>query len=129
MRRRGEAAAVLAAVMWCGPAQAGGDPVAGRVVFEKCLVCHSTEIGVNKIGPSLWHLLGRKSGTVQGYMYSDALLRANVVWDQPTLDPFLADPRHVVNGSRSMFQGVKDPKDRADVIAYLVTLNFEPVDE
>jgi cytochrome c2 len=34
-----------------------------------------------------------------------------------------------VSGSRAMFQGVKDPKDRADVIAYLVTLNFEPVDE
>jgi len=144
MRMRGEAAALLAVLLFSGtaaaqnsPAQPGpapggpvpgspvlaGDPEAGRVLFQKCQTCHSGEIGVNKVGPSLWNVVGRKSATVPDYPYSPALRNAHKVWDAATLDAYLADPRHVLNGTRMLFQGLQDPRDRANVIAYLATLN------
>jgi cytochrome c len=123
MGTRGVAAAVLAALLFGGAAQAEGDPVAGQAVFQKCMNCHSPEIGVNKIGPSLFGVVGRRSAAVPDYMYSDTLRRANTVWTAGSLDVYLTDPRHVLNGTRMMFQGLKDPRDRADVIAYLGTLD------
>jgi cytochrome c len=122
MRLRGDVAAVLTVLLFGATARAEGDPVAGRDVFQKCLTCHSAEIGVNKIGPSLWGVLGRRSASVPDYMYSDALRNAKQVWDATALDTYLTDPRHVLIGTRMMFQGLPDAKDRANVIAYLATL-------
>lgn len=122
MRMRGEAAAMLAVLLLAGTAQAG-DPVAGQNVFRKCQNCHSPEIGVNKIGPSLWGVLGRKAGSVPDYMYSDTLRNSTHVWDANALELYLADPRHVLKGTRMMFQGLPELKDRADLIAYLGTLD------
>ena len=123
MRVRGEAAAALVVLLYCGQAGAQGNPEAGKLVFEKCHTCHSARIGVNKIGPSLWGVLGRRSATVPDFMYSEALRAADKVWDAGSLDVYLADPRHVLNGTRMMFKGLDDPRDRADVIAYLATLD------
>jgi cytochrome c len=100
-----------------------GDPVAGRVLFQKCQNCHSPDIGVNKIGPSLWGVVGRRAASVPDYMYSDTMRNATHVWNAAALDIYLADPRHVLKGTRMMFQGLPDPRDRADVIAYLGTLD------
>jgi cytochrome c len=100
---------------------AAGDPDAGRQVFTRCGVCHTTEPGVNKIGPSLAGVVGRKSGTVPEYEYSPAMKDANITWDNDTLDKFLAGPGNFVHGTK-MFLSLPNSADRQNVIAYLDTL-------
>ena len=83
--------------------------------------CHATEPGVNKIGPSLAGVVGRKSGFAPGFNYSPALKEANITWDEKTLDQFLQNPTGDVHGSR-MFLTVPNAADRQNAIAYLETL-------
>jgi len=100
------------------PAVAGGDPVAGRLVFRKCQACHSMEPGKNILGPSLAGIVGRKAGSEAGYNYSPAMKQANIVWDAKSLDAYLSDPQKFVPGNKMPFPGLKTDHDRADVIAY-----------
>jgi cytochrome c len=96
------------------------DPVAGKALFEHtCANCHSLDVGVNKVGPSLWHVVGRHSATVDGYDYSHAMKTLDGVWTPEALNVYLQDPRGDVHGARMWFKGLPDPKDRANVIAYL----------
>jgi cytochrome c len=76
---------------------------------------------VNKMGPSLADVVGRKSGSAPGYNYSAALKAANITWDEKTLDQWLQNPTGDVHGSK-MFITVPDAGDRQNVIAYLETL-------
>lgn len=108
---------VLPASAW-----AAGDPVAGKAVFNQCAICHSAEKGVMKIGPSLFGVVGRKAGTLEGYTYSEAMKKHDVVWNNDTLNTYLTDPRKVVPGTKMIFPGIKDDAKRANVIAYLDTL-------
>jgi cytochrome c len=102
---------------------ADGDPVAGMVVFQRtCQNCHSVEIGVNKVGPSLWNVVGRQPAAVPDYAYSEGMKANKVPWGPSSLDAYLADPRGDVHGVKMFFKGLADQKDRADVIAYLLTL-------
>jgi nitrite reductase (NO-forming) len=98
-----------------------GDPTAGRLVFRKCQVCHSLEVGKNILGPSLAGVIGRKAGSEPSYSYSQAMKGANIAWDAKTLDQYLADPAKVVPGNKMPFPGLKTDHDRADVIAYLAS--------
>ncbi len=106
-----------------GTAQAA-DAKNGQLVFmDNCAVCHSAERGAaNKIGPNLFGVVGRKSATVAGYMYSPAMMMANLTWDVPTLTVYLMGPQKKVPGTKMGFPGFSDPMDEADVIAYLETL-------
>ena len=72
------------------------DPVKGKKVFKKCVACHSLQESKNKIGPSLYNLLGRKAGSVDGYKYSKAMKNSDVVWDEESLDKFLTKPRKFI---------------------------------
>jgi len=110
------------AALAVGAANAEGDPAAGKDVFKKCAVCHSPEKGVNKIGPSLFGIVGSKSAEVDGYTFSKAMQDANKTWDEATLDQYLTNPREVVPGTKMIFPGLKSESDRANVIAYLATL-------
>jgi cytochrome c len=103
------------------PSLAAGDPAAGQKVFAECAGCHATAPGVNKIGPSLAGVVGRKSGTVAGYNYSSAMQNLNVTWNDDTLDKFLANPAGFAHGTK-MFISVPNSSDRQNVIAYLGTL-------
>jgi cytochrome c len=104
-------------------ADAGGDAAAGQAIFKRtCQNCHSTEIGVNKIGPSLFNVVGRQPASVPDYAYSDAMKANKTAWDATALDAYLADPRGDVHGAKMMFRGLPEAKDRADVIAYMRTL-------
>ena len=99
------------------------DAAAGAAVFKKyCAVCHTVEAGKNKIGPSLFGVVGRKSASVDNYSYSEAMKKFDHTWDPETLDKYLADPRAVVPNTKMIFPGIKDEKERQDVIAYLETL-------
>jgi len=100
-------------------ALADGDPAKGKQIFNKCMVCHSIEQGVNKIGPSLHGVFGRKAGTLAGYNYTDAMKNSGFTWDEATLDKYLTNPRKVVPGTRMVFVGLPKEQDRLDVIAYL----------
>ncbi len=109
----------VAAVCAISAAQAA-DVAAGRVIFDgTCKNCHSLEVGVNKVGPSLWHVVGRPSASVQDYPYSAALRGLHSDWTVAALNDYLEKPREDVHGAQMFFKGLPDPKDRANVIAYL----------
>ena len=100
-----------------------GDPAAGEKQFKaKCAVCHTVEQGKNKIGPSLFGIVGRKSSSIEGFKYSEANKAANLTWDEPTLDKYLTDPKAMVKGTIMTFPGIKNDTERSDVIAYLATV-------
>lgn len=105
-------------------AQAAGDAAEGEKVFKRaCATCHIvTKEGPKRLGPSLFEIAGRKTGTVEGFRYSEANKNANIVWSPETLEPYLADPKKVVPGTIMAFAGLKKAEDRANVIAYLVSL-------
>src|SRR4051794_18557593 len=104
-------------------ADAGGDSVSGRAIFQHiCQNCHSTEIGINKVGPSLWSIVGREPASVPDYTYSEAMKANKSAWTATALNAYLADPRGDVHGAKMFFKGLPESRDRADVIAYLRTL-------
>ncbi len=98
-----------------------GDAAAGEKIFATCSVCHSVEEGVNKVGPSLHGVVGREAGSIEGFAYSDANKNSGITWTPEELFVYLADPQGTVPGTKMAFAGLKDPQQRADVIAYLKT--------
>ena len=100
-------------------ALAEGDVAKGEKVYKKCKACHALEAGKNKVGPSLAGIFGRNAGTVEGFKYSAAMKDSGIVWDDATMDSFLAKPKEVVPKTRMAFPGLKKEQDRMDVIAYL----------
>jgi len=112
----------IAALLGSSASLAAGDAAAGKQAFSgTCGACHSTEAGVNKIGPSLAGIVGSKSGAVPGYNFSPALKAANITWDEQALDKFLANPSADVHGTK-MVISVPDAEHRQNMIAYLKTL-------
>jgi cytochrome c len=106
-----------------GACYAAGDPAAGKSVFQStCSICHSIQPGQNKIGPTLFGLVGRKTGSESGYTYSPPNMAANLTWDAATLDKYLDAPRTIIPGTKMTYAGMKDAGKRADLIAYLATL-------
>lgn len=98
-----------------------GDAAHGEKVFTQCKACHVAEKGVNRIGPSLWGVVGRPAGSIAGYKYSDANKNSGITWTDNELFAYLEAPRKVVPGTKMSFAGLRQPQDRADVIAYLKT--------
>ena len=99
------------------PAIADGDTERGRKIYERCQGCHS--IDRNRAGPLHRGLFGRRAGTVTGFDYSDAMRRSGIIWTAVTLDRFLKAPVKAVPGTSMGFDGVKDGRESADLIAYL----------
>ena len=116
-----------AALFGSAAVAAPANVAAGKRWFARtCENCHSTHIGVNKVGPSLANVVGRKVASVPDFPYSDSM-KANAgagagVWTVEALDAYLADPRGDVHGVKMYFKGLAKAKDRADMIAYLKTL-------
>lgn len=120
MKRIGIAiAATLGLLAMAAQAQ---EVAAGRTAFAQCSACHSVD-GTNGVGPSLKGVVGRKAGSFPGFRYSRAMKGAGFKWDDKTLAAYLADPQKVVPGNVMPFSGVADEKQRADLVAYLMTLN------
>ncbi|MCW3474563.1 c-type cytochrome [Limobrevibacterium gyesilva] len=105
------------------PAHAQNAEAGRRVFTQICSNCHEVAPGRNRIGPSLFGVVGRKTGTLTDFRYSDANRRANIVWDQATLDRYLANPRGIIPGTAMTYNGLKDDPKRHDLIAYLATLH------
>jgi cytochrome c len=111
------AAAFLAATP--GVASAEADLAKGKRAYNKCAACHTLQEGRHRIGPSLYGMFGREAGTVNNYAYSTAMKKSTVVWDEKTLDGYIANPRQFMPGTKMAFPGIRDAQERADLIAYL----------
>lgn len=93
----------------------------GQKVFVACKTCHVTTAGVNRIGPSLHAIVGRKAGIMPGFNYSAANKNSGIVWTEAELFQYLEAPRATIPGTKMTYAGLKKPQDRADVIAWLKT--------
>ena len=92
----------------------------GAKVFKKCVACHSiAEGGANKIGPSLWGVLGRQSGSIPDYKYSKAMVSHGKKWSFEEMNGFLIKPKDWIKGTKMSFAGLKNAKERAAVILYM----------
>jgi cytochrome c len=99
------------------------DAVAGQKVFKSdCAVCHAVTSGTNKVGPSLYGVVGRPAASAAGYKYSAAMTNSGLTWSAAELPTYLAAPGKTVPGTKMTYGGVKDATKRADVVAYLGTL-------
>lgn len=103
-------------------ASAAGDPANGEDVYRaECADCHSLKPGKNKKGPSFAGVIGRTAGSVPGAKYSDAMKASKIVWTAERIDAYIAHPKQVVPGGSMKYDGLDDPKARADVIAFLAS--------
>lgn len=92
----------------------------GQSKFAVCRSCHTiTPGGPNMTGPNLHGLFGRKAGSHPDFNYSDGVKNSGITWDAAQLDKWIENPRAVVPGTKMSFAGLKNPKDRADLIGYL----------
>lgn len=117
---------VLLTLLACGPTARASDGDAGRgeEIYQRCVACHA--LAQNRVGPRHCGLFGRRAGTVKGYSYSAAMKKYAVTWDENTLDRFIENPLKTVPGTRMGYAGVKDPQERADLIAYLKRATGDP---
>ncbi len=116
--------AVLILLTNTSVSQADGDAAKGEKVYVKCKTCHDIDKGVNKVGPSLKGLVGRKAAAVPDFKYSEAMIAKGaegVVWDEATLTVYLPDPKAFVPKTKMVFAGLKKPEDIEDLIAFLKT--------
>ena len=109
---------LMGTLLCVNAAVAGGDPEAGRTVFQQCQVCHSLQPGQHQIGPSLAGIVGRNAGAATGYEYSAAMKHAGLSWTTANLDQFLTSPQSLVPGTIMPFS-LPDERERRDLIAYL----------
>jgi cytochrome c len=92
----------------------------GKQAFAACAPCHATD--QNGVGPQLNGILNRPAGSVEGFRYSRAMKNSKIVWDEKSLDAYLAEPQQLVPGNLMPFSGIADARKRSDLIAYLATL-------
>ncbi len=97
------------------------DVAAGEKTFALCRSCHVLDEGVNRVGPSLYNVVGRQAGSVAGYSYSDANKGSGVTWTEEVLFEYLEDPKAFMPGTKMAFPGIKDAQDRANLVAYLAS--------
>jgi cytochrome c len=96
------------------------DLAAGKTSFNKCMACHSIGEGAkNKVGPELNGLDGRKSGTVEGYNYSDANKNSGITWNEAQFKEYIKDPKAKIPGTKMVFAGIKTEKEVNDLWAYI----------
>lgn len=134
-RRRVFLAALVFATAWGIPAVAEdiGDAVRGETVFQRqCSACH--QIGpeaVNRVGPRLNGIFGRRAGALADFSYSKAMARMGsdgLTWTLETLDAYVANPKALVSGTRMNYRGMADPQARAALLAFLRSWSDKPRD-
>jgi cytochrome c len=96
------------------------DAAAGETSFKKCLACHSIGEGAkNKVGPELNGLDGRKSGTVEGFSYSDGNKNSGITWNKDQFLEYIKDPKAKVPGTKMAFAGIKNETEAQNLWAYI----------
>ncbi len=102
---------------------ASADIGKGEGVFRKCAACHAVVDGENGTGPHLYGVVGRDVASVDGFGYSGALVEVAQVWTAENLNGFLENPKGWARGTSMGFNGLAKPQDRANIIAYLDSLD------
>ena len=96
------------------------DAAAGKSSFNKCMACHAIGEGAkNKVGPELNGLDGRKSGTTEGYSYSEANKNSGITWGKDVFLEYIRDPKAKIPGTKMIFAGIKNEKEANDLWAFL----------
>jgi cytochrome c len=113
----GAGAIVVVALALAASSAIAADLKHGEDVYSRCLACHALES--DRVGPRHCGVVGRRAGSVAGFEYSKAMKASKLTWNPKTLDRFIADPMKTVPGTMMTYAGVKDAKERADLIAYL----------
>lgn len=98
------------------------DVTSGKALYEVCVPCHGTGATSTELGPTLTGIVGRAAGAREDFRYSRAMRNAKILWDESTLNAFLADPQTFIVGTRMPFSGIPDKTERANLISYLGTL-------
>jgi cytochrome c len=122
--KRARCAVGALALVALAVAHAAPDAARGEQLYTRCMACHA--LAVDRVGPHHCGLIGRRAGSVQGFDYSAAMKRSGIVWNDKTLDRFLAKPLALVPGSTMTYDGIADANERADLIAYLQQANGTP---
>ena len=111
--------AALAVAAFTGQTRAQ-DAAAGEKVYVQCRACHQIgETAKNGVGPLLNGLFGRKSGTIEGYTYTDANKNSGITWDEATFAEYIKDPRAKMPGTKMIYAGLKDEQRIKDLTAFL----------
>lgn len=121
-------AAVLSAAIFVSDAAIAADAEEGARVFRRCGACHTVEEGTNRVGPSLYGVVGREIASVENYRYSPAMQEFAAdgkVWTEDLLDEYLTAPNDLVPRSRMIFPGLPDEEDRENLIEYLESVAEE----
>ena len=93
----------------------------GKRVYRLCVSCHLLKKdGGHRVGPNLHGIIGRQAGSVDGFRFSRVVIESGIVWTPEKIDEWLSNPRSFLPGNRMSFSGVRKPKDRQDVIAYIM---------
>jgi len=119
MKVLGLTVSMLMLAAGCGSATAQ-DVAAGENSFKKCLACHAIGEGAkNKVGPVLNGIDGRKSGSVEGYSYSDANKNSGITWSEAVFKEYIKDPKAKIPGTKMAFAGIKNEKEINDLWSYI----------
>ena len=120
MKKLTLSALVVVASAAAASAALAQDAAAGKASFNKCLACHAIGEGAkNKVGPVLNGLDGRKSGTVEGYSYSEANKNSGITWNEATFKEYIQDPKAKIPGTKMAFAGIKKEQEINDLWAFL----------
>jgi cytochrome c len=114
-------AAVLAGCVISHGSALAQDAAAGEKIFNtRCKVCHQIGEGAkNAVGPVLNGLIGRKTGTVEGYNYSEANKNSGLTWDEATFRDYIKNPRAKISGTKMVFAGLPKDEDVENILAFL----------
>jgi len=114
--------AVCVALSLAAAPALAADANRGKTLYQKCVSCHNDQVTSADVGPSLKGVYGRKTAALDNFRYSNAMRRADLVWDDANLKEYILNPQGKIKGNRMPFSGFTDPAEVEDVIAYLKTL-------
>lgn len=120
MKKLTSSALIVFASMAAASGALAQDAAAGKASFNKCMACHAVGEGAkNRVGPALNGLDGRKSGTVEGYSYSEANKSSGITWNKDVFLEYIKDPKAKIPGTKMIFAGIKNEKEAGDLWAYV----------
>jgi cytochrome c len=120
MKKLTSSAMAVIASMAAASGALAQDVAAGKTSFNKCLACHAIGEGAkNKVGPQLNGLEGRKSGTTEGYAYSEANKNSGITWSKEVFLDYIKDPKAKIPGTKMVFAGIKNEKEAGDLWAFI----------
>ncbi|AYH44813.1 c-type cytochrome [Azoarcus sp. DN11] len=127
MSRKAVATLALLAAQYAAAAPPPpGDPARGAAIYDRCAACHA--LAYNRTGPKHCGLFGRRAGSAPDFEYSPAMAKAKFKWNAETLDRFLENPTRTVPGTTMGYAGIPDPRERADLIAWLRVATADPAE-